>query len=58
MEGSRSSNTAVRITDVPIRPEHKMTKAQVKLEVEHEGFTQTRVHDDLPRQHLIIFTKR
>ena len=43
---------------VPIRPEHKMTKAQVKLEVEHEGFTQTRVHDDLPRQHLIIFTKR
>ncbi len=24
--------------DVPIRPEHKMTKAQVKLEIEHEGF--------------------
>jgi len=43
--------------DVPIRPEHKMTKAQVKLEVEHEGFTQQRVYDDLPRQHLIIFTK-
>ena len=44
--------------DVPIRPEHKMTKAQVKLEVEHEGFTQQRVYDDLPRQHLFIFTKR
>lgn len=43
--------------DVPIRPEHKMTKAQVKLEVEHEGFRQQRVYDDLPRQHLIIFTK-
>jgi predicted methyltransferase len=43
--------------DVPILPDHKMTKAQVKLEVEHEGFEQTRVHDDLPRQHLIIFTK-
>ena len=43
--------------DVPIRPEHKMTKAQVKLEVEHEGFRQQRVFDDLPRQHLIVFTK-
>lgn len=43
--------------DVPIRPEHKMTKAQVKLEVEHEGFKQWRVYDDLPRQHVIIFTK-
>lgn len=43
--------------DVPIRPEHKMTKAQVKVEVEHEGFRQQRVYDDLPRQHLIIFTK-
>jgi ubiquinone/menaquinone biosynthesis C-methylase UbiE len=42
---------------VPIRPEHKMTKAQVKQEVEHEGFKQQRVYDDLPRQHLIIFTK-
>ena len=43
--------------DVPIRPEHKMTKAQVKLEVEHEGFRQSRVFDDLPWQHLFIFTK-
>jgi ubiquinone/menaquinone biosynthesis C-methylase UbiE len=43
--------------DVPIRPEHKMTKAQVKLEIEHEGFKQQRVYDDLPRQHLIIFTR-
>lgn len=43
--------------DVPILPDHKMTKAQVKLEVEHEGFTQQRVYDDLPRQHLIVFTR-
>jgi ubiquinone/menaquinone biosynthesis C-methylase UbiE len=43
--------------DVPILPDHKMTKAQVRLEVEHEGFTQQRVYDDLPRQHLIVFTR-
>jgi ubiquinone/menaquinone biosynthesis C-methylase UbiE len=43
--------------DVPILPEHKMTKAQVKLELESEGFRQQRVYDDLPRQHLFIFTK-
>ena len=43
--------------DVPILREHKMTKAQVKLEVEHEGFKQQRVYDDLPRQHHIVFTR-
>ena len=43
--------------DVPILPLHKMTKAQVKIEVEAEGFKQTRVFDDLPWQHLIVFTK-
>src|SRR5688572_90741 len=42
---------------VPIRPEHKMTKAQVKLEIEHEGFRQQRVYEDLPRQHLIVFSR-
>ena len=42
---------------VPILPDHKMTKAQVKQEVEHEGFKQSRVYDDLPWQHLFIFTK-
>ncbi|HET9359618.1 MAG TPA: class I SAM-dependent methyltransferase, partial [Vicinamibacterales bacterium] len=41
--------------NVPILPEHKMTKAQVKLEVEHEGFKQSRVYDDLPWQHLFVF---
>jgi ubiquinone/menaquinone biosynthesis C-methylase UbiE len=43
--------------NVPIRPEHKMTKAQVKLEVEAEGFKQWRVYDDLPQQHVIVFTR-
>jgi len=43
--------------EVPILPEHKMTKAMVKLEIEHEGFKQQRVYDDLPRQHLIVFTR-
>jgi SAM-dependent methyltransferase len=44
--------------DVPILPDHKMTKAQIELEVEHEGFTLDRIYDDLPWQHLAVFTKR
>ena len=43
---------------VPIRPDHKMSKAQVKQELEHEGFRQAQVFDDLPWQHLFVFTKR
>ena len=43
--------------EVPILPLHKMTKAQVKTEVEAEGFKQTRVFDDLPWQHLIVFVR-
>jgi SAM-dependent methyltransferase len=43
--------------EVPILPLHKMTKAQVKTEVELEGFKQQRVYDDLPWQHLVVFTK-
>ncbi len=42
---------------VPIRPEHKMTVAQVRAEVEPEGFRLDRVSEMLPRQHVIIFTK-
>jgi ubiquinone/menaquinone biosynthesis C-methylase UbiE len=42
---------------VPILPEHKMTREQVKLEVEHEGFKLATVNEELPRQHLFIFTK-
>ena len=42
---------------VPIQPLHKMTVAQAKLEIEHEGFTLARVQNDLPRQHVLTFTK-
>ncbi len=43
--------------DVPIRPEHKMSVADAKLEVEAEGFKLTKTNEDLPRQHILIFTK-
>jgi ubiquinone/menaquinone biosynthesis C-methylase UbiE len=42
---------------VPIRPEHKMTVAQVKAELEPEGFRMDKVLEDLPRQHILIFKK-
>ena len=42
---------------VPIRPEHKMTVAQVRAELEPEGYRVDRVLEDLPRQHLLIFKK-
>lgn len=43
--------------DVPIRPEHKMSIADVKAELEPEGFRLERVSDVLPRQHILIFRK-
>jgi SAM-dependent methyltransferase len=42
---------------VPIRPEHKMTVAQVKTELEPEGFGLDKVIESLPRQHILIFKK-
>ena len=42
---------------IPILPSHKMTVAQAKLEVEHEGFVLSRVDSSLPRQHVLIFTR-
>ncbi len=42
---------------VPIRPEHKMTVAQVKTELEPEGFRLDKVIESLPRQHILIFMK-
>ena len=41
---------------VPILPLHKMTVAQARLELEHEGFTLATVNSALPRQHVLIFT--
>lgn len=43
---------------VPIRLEHKMTVAEVKAELEAEAFKLDRVLDPLPRQHILIFTKK
>jgi ubiquinone/menaquinone biosynthesis C-methylase UbiE len=40
---------------VPIRPEHKMTVAMVKAEVEPEGFYLDKTIETLPRQHILIF---
>ena len=42
---------------VQIRAEHKMTVAQVKAELEPEGFRLDKVIEDLPRQHILIFKK-
>jgi len=43
--------------NVPIRAEHKMTIAQVKAEVEPEGFRLDQTLETLPRQHILIFRK-
>ena len=40
---------------VPIRPEHKMTVAQVKAEIEPEGYRFDKSIETLPRQHILIF---
>jgi SAM-dependent methyltransferase len=44
--------------DVPIKPEHKMTKAQVLRELEPRGFRLVHSYDGLPWQHLLIFEKQ
>jgi SAM-dependent methyltransferase len=43
--------------DVPIRPEHKMTVAQVRAEVEPEGYRFEKALEVLPQQHILIFRK-
>jgi ubiquinone/menaquinone biosynthesis C-methylase UbiE len=42
---------------VPIRPEHKMTVAQVRAEIEPEGFRFVKTIETLPRQHIVVFAK-
>jgi hypothetical protein len=41
---------------IPIRPEHKMSVQEARMEVEAEGFTLSKVDESLPRQHILIFT--
>jgi ubiquinone/menaquinone biosynthesis C-methylase UbiE len=43
---------------IPIRPEHKMSVAEVKMELEAEGFQLSQVVGTLPRQHILILTKK
>lgn len=43
--------------EVPIKPEHKMTFAQVKRELEPQGFKFKEKFDFLPWQHIIVFEK-
>lgn len=43
--------------EVPIKPEHKMTLEQVRLEIEPEGFTFKESLEFLPWQHIIFFEK-
>ncbi len=42
---------------IPIREEHKMTVAEVKAELEPQGFVMSKVIETLPRQHILILTK-
>jgi len=42
---------------IPIRPDHKMSVAEAKMEVEAEGFTLASVDERLPRQHILVFSK-
>ncbi len=41
---------------VPIRPEHKMSTAEVRAELEPLGFKFDKVLDFLPWQHILIFS--
>ena len=43
--------------EVPIKPEHKMTYAQVRKELEPQGFTFKESLEFLPWQHIIFFEK-
>jgi len=43
--------------DVPIKPEHKMTLAQVRKELEPQGFRFLESFEFLPWQHIIVFEK-
>ena len=42
---------------VPIKPEHKMTLAQLKSELEPMGFRLQETLEFLPQQHLVVFVK-
>jgi hypothetical protein len=41
--------------DLQILPDHKMSVAEVRTEIQPEGFTFDRAIPQLPRQHIIVF---
>lgn len=43
--------------DVPIRPVHKMTVAEIRRELAADGFAIDRVIDVLPWQHIVVLKK-
>lgn len=43
---------------VPIKPLHKMTKAQIDKELTANGFRLRRSYDELPWQHLVLYEAR
>lgn len=55
--GGRLALVEFRAEDpnVPIKREHKMSKAQVLLELAYNGFRLESEYDGLPRQHLLFF---
>jgi hypothetical protein len=44
--------------EVPIKPEHKMSLAQVRREIAPQGFVFKQSLEFLPWQHIIIFEKQ
>lgn len=44
--------------NVPIKPEHKMTRAQVLKELEPNGLELAKEFDKLPWQHMLFFRKK
>jgi ubiquinone/menaquinone biosynthesis C-methylase UbiE len=44
--------------EVPIRPLHKMSKAQARKELEANGFELAEQFDNLPWQHMLLFRKQ
>lgn len=40
---------------IPIRPDHKMSLTDIRIEVEAEGYKLDKVIDTLPRQHIVFF---
>jgi SAM-dependent methyltransferase len=42
---------------IPIRPEHKMSVEEARIEIEPEGYRLDSVIEDLPWQHILIFSR-